>query len=83
MSQSEHPFAPETAAGTDEEPAPTCQVAGCERPGAVPRKMRATEGGDPIAKHYVCRRHHRLFVAVRALVVLAVLVVFFLVFFQL
>ncbi len=62
---------------------PDCQVAGCERSGTVPRKMRRPNTEEPVTRHYVCRYHHRLFLAIRVGIVAVLLLVLVLVYFQL
>ena len=64
-----------------ESPTPLCQVRGCDRPGAVPRRLRTPQSDEPVMRHYVCTFHHRLFlwgkIAIFAIVVLLALYAFF------
>ncbi len=62
---------------------PECQISGCDRPGAVPRNVRGDDPEEPIAKHYVCRYHHRLFLGVKVVLGVSLVVLFLVVFFNL
>jgi len=59
-----------------------CQIDGCDRPGVVPRNVRGDDPEEPVAKHYVCRYHHRLFLGVKVVLAVGLLVVLLVVFFN-
>lgn len=59
-----------------------CQISGCDRPGIVPRNVRGDDPEEPVAKHYVCRYHHRLFLGVRVGLAIGLGVVLLVVFFN-
>ena len=86
MDDADHPFSVAMGDSTEdssEEPtAPDCQVTGCDRVGTVPRKLPSSNTDEPLSKHYVCRYHHRLFLAVKGGIALLVIVVFVIAFFQ-
>ena len=59
------------------QPSGPCQVRGCDRPAAVPTRFR--EAGtpapidpdeDPFDYHYICRFHHRLYLGLKAALLL-------------
>lgn len=54
---------------------PECQIRGCERAGAVPRKMSGQEDDDQARDEYVCRYHHRILLAMKGAVVVVALAV--------
>lgn len=54
---------------------PECQIRGCERPGAVPRKMSAQGGDDQAREEFVCRYHHRTLLAMKVGIVVVALAV--------
>lgn len=88
MSGSDHPFRPAEAESVDEsteiedgEGEPPCQVAGCGRPGSVPRAVDHVDG--ELVQQYVCQYHRRLFLAVKTGVVLVGITLFVVAFFQL
>ena len=73
------------ATRTDELPdgsRPTCQIARCDRPGVVPRKMRAPNSDEPVVRHFICRYHHRLFIGIKAGIVLLFVLIALYAFFE-
>lgn len=57
---------------------PACQIARCDRPGVVSRKMPARGRDEEAQAEFVCRYHHRILLAMKAgvaVVALAILVV--------
>lgn len=67
--------------GVAEEPDPDCHIDGCDRPGAVPRKMRGRDEEGPTFEHHLCRFHYRVLLGVKVTVAAVVLGVFLVVFF--
>jgi hypothetical protein len=66
----------------DEGPPPTCAIEGCDREGAVPKKMRTPGSDEEPRDQYVCRYHRAVFVGVRVLILAAVIGAFLAAFFR-
>lgn len=59
-----------------------CQVAGCDRPGTVPRRIAESDAADGVTDHYVCRRHYRLFLGIKVGIAVFLLALLLLVIFR-
>lgn len=61
---------------------PECQIKGCDRPGAVGKKLAGRGEGEQAVERFVCEYHHRLLfrlrVAIASVAVLALLVAIYL-----
>ena len=69
--------------GIPEDTDPDCQITGCDRPGEIPQKVRGDDPEEPLAKHYICQYHHRLFLAIKITVALVLIGIFLVAFFSL
>lgn len=55
---------------------PECQIAGCDRPGSNSKLISRSDSRDGPAEHYVCRRHYRILLGLKASLVVAALGIF-------
>lgn len=60
----------------DEDESPECRIAGCDRPGNVPRRLADPSGEGAMYTHYVCQYHHRLLLAIKVAIAMAVVALF-------